>query len=71
MNIVRVDITQLNSVHFMAKVFWRSAYDKDGAYKSIDFEVVYFLQQRNDVFKIFSYITEDEQKTLQEHGLLT
>jgi hypothetical protein len=70
MNIGSIKIEQLNSVHFMAKVFWKSVYDKDGQNDHIDFEVVYLLQQRDEVFKIFAYITEDEQKALREHGLI-
>lgn len=70
MHIRRIETKQLNSVHYMAKVFWKSTYNKAGEHRRIDFDVVYLLQYRNEVFKIFAYITEDERKALQEHGLL-
>ena len=71
MKIDHIETAQLDSIHFMAKVFWRSAYNKNGELKSIDFFVIYLLQQRNDGFKIFTYITGDEQKILREQGILT
>lgn len=69
MSIDYIETTRLNSAHFMAKVFWKSAYHKDGETIHIDFDVIYLLQHRNETLKIFAYITEDEQKALQEYGI--
>jgi len=71
MNIESKEITTLDDFHFMVKVRWNSIYNKkDGARITIDFDVFYFLQHRDDQLKVFAYITGDEQKLLKERGLI-
>jgi hypothetical protein len=71
MKIKNIEVTQLNDIHFMAKVFWHSEYEKqDKTQLSIDFDIIYLLQYRDVQLKIFAYITGDEQAELQKHGLV-
>jgi hypothetical protein len=72
MNVKSIDVTPLDDYHAQAKVYWQSRYQKkDGSNVTIDFEVIYMLQILNGPPKIFAYITGDEQKVLQEHGLIS
>lgn len=72
MEIRSMDITWLDSLHAMVKVFWRSAYKRkrDGAREVIDFEGIYLLQVRDGQPRIFGYITGDEQEVLRAHGII-
>lgn len=71
MTITQLDITTLDEYHVMAKVHWDSRYAKqDGSEEQIAFEVIYLLNTAGDDPKIFAFITGDEQKTLQERGLV-
>ena len=71
MKIRRIDITMLDDLHYMAKVHWDSFYEKkDKTEVAIDFDVIYFLQARDNEWKIFLYITGDEQKVLKENGVI-
>lgn len=71
MKITNIDITTLNDAHYIAKVYWHSEYErKDNKEVSIDFDVIYLLQYRDQRLKIFAYITGDEQAELQKHGLI-
>ncbi|KAA2245369.1 hypothetical protein F0L74_05240 [Chitinophaga agrisoli] len=72
MTIGHVTITALDDLHYMALVHWQSYYTKkDQTEVTIEFDVTYFLQHRNEELKIFAYITGDEQKVLQERGLVS
>jgi len=71
MQISRLEITPLDELHAMAKVFWVSHYTKPtGEDVQIHFDVIYLLQIRERNPKIFGYITGEEQKVLKEYGLL-
>lgn len=64
-------ITELDEYHAMVKVHWQTLYQKkEGNREEIGFDVHYFVQVMHDAVKIFSYITGDEQKLLQEKGLV-
>jgi hypothetical protein len=70
MSIDQLELSQLNELHWMARVGWDSRYIKpDGAEVRIDFEVIYLLTLQSGAPQIFAYITGDEQKVLAEHGL--
>ncbi|WDO12814.1 hypothetical protein MH928_16005 [Flavobacterium sp. WW92] len=69
MDILSKEITVLDEYHAMAKIYWRSNYQKDKAAGKIDFEVTYFLNFKDGKHKIFAFITGDEEKALKEHGL--
>lgn len=70
MRVARLDITELDEYHALAKVHWDSRYLKEGKEITIEFDVIYLLQVLSDMPKIFAYITGDEQKVLKEHGLV-
>ncbi len=67
MKINQLDITELDDMHIMVEVYWEASYQTS---ETIAFNVIYFLQYRNETLKIFAYITGDEQKVLQEKGLI-
>jgi hypothetical protein len=71
MDIVSKETTILDDLHAMTKVHWESNYvKKDKSKGSIAFAVIYFVQTREKVHKIFAYITGDEQAAFKEHGLI-
>jgi hypothetical protein len=70
MTVDGIAITELDDMHVMAKVSWKSLYIKNSEQIIIPFYVIYLLQQQNGTFKIFAYITGDEQRVLKEYGLL-
>ncbi|HKO81861.1 MAG TPA: hypothetical protein VJU78_15755 [Chitinophagaceae bacterium] len=71
MKISKLDITKLDDLHYMVKVYWDSLYEKkDKKMISIGFDVIYFLRAKENEWKIFLYITGDEQKVLKENGLI-
>ncbi|HMG93450.1 MAG TPA: hypothetical protein VK589_25505 [Chryseolinea sp.] len=69
MTIVSKDITLLDDLHALAKIYWQYSYVKDEREGTIDFTNYYFVTTRDQV-KIFSYIAGDEQKALADKGLL-
>ena len=71
MEILSQDVTQLDDLHSMVKVHWKATYkNKDNTDLAIEFDVTYFLQNRDNELKIFAYITGDEDKVMREHGLI-
>ena len=71
MDIVSKKVTLLDEFHAMVKVHWRSVFTrKDKSKGSVEFDVIYMLQTKDDNYKIFAYITGDEQKSLKENGLI-
>jgi hypothetical protein len=69
MTIVSKDVTLLDDLHAMAKIYWRYSYVKDEREGTIDFTNYYFVTTRDQV-KIFGYIAGDEQKALADKGLM-
>lgn len=70
MRILSLIVTPLDEVHAMGKIHWLAQYRRrDGSEETVDFEVIYFVQIRNDEPKIFAYITGDEERLLREKGL--
>lgn len=70
MDILSKEITILDEFHTMAKIHWRSNYQKGKSTGGIEFEVLYFLHYKDKKHKIFAYITGDEEKALKDHGLV-
>lgn len=71
MEIVAQDVTPLDDLHYMVKIHWRASYkNKDNSDLAIEFDVIYFLQNKENECKIFAYITGDEDNVLREHGLI-
>lgn len=67
MDLVRKDIQPLDDFHTMARIHWNAVYANG---KEIEFDVIYFVQDLGGGPKIFTYITGDEQKALEENGLI-
>ncbi|WP_374687827.1 hypothetical protein [Promineifilum sp.] len=71
MNITGLAITPLDEQHSMTRVHWRAHYARpDGRRDAIDFDVIYFVQVRDETPRIFAYITGDEEKVYRERGLI-
>jgi hypothetical protein len=71
MKINSKEITSLDSMHCMVKVDWKMMYKKlEDVSGAIEFEVTYFLQKRSEGYKIFGYITGDEEAVLKQHDLI-
>jgi hypothetical protein len=70
MNIISKEVSMLDDLHAMAKVYWRYSYSKEDKPGIIDFHVIYLLTMANEP-KIFAYIAGDEQKALKEKGLIS
>jgi len=70
MRILKIDFTEIDGYHVMARVTWDSRYMKKDKEIAVSFDVVYLLQILDDKPRIFAYITGDEQAVLREHGLL-
>lgn len=72
MKITSISITSLDDYHLMAKVYWQAFYEKkDGSNETIDFDVIYLLQEIDEKMRIFAYISGDEQKALRDRGLIS
>lgn len=64
-------ITLLDDLHSMAQISWKADYvKKDGKEVSIEFDVFYIMTEKDGTPKIFAYITGDEQKALDDNGLV-
>lgn len=71
LKILSKDIQSLDEFHSLVRVHWNALYEPaDGKRKEIAFDVIYLLQHIGTAFKIFTYITGDEQKALQDNGLI-
>ena len=71
MEIISQEVTPLDDMHYMVKIQWKATYkNKDNTELAIEFDVIYFLQNREGQLKIFAYITGDEDKVMREHGLI-
>ena len=55
----------------MVKVHWLARYrKKDASELSLDFDVIYLVQQLGGGPRIFAWITGDEMALLRAHGLI-
>lgn len=71
MNVMSKQITVLDNFHALVKVQWNSSFvRKDKTEGDVTFDVFYLLQKRDEVFKIFGYITGDEHQALKDEGLI-
>jgi hypothetical protein len=70
MKILSMDINRLDEFHYSAKIQWDSYYKKENEVINIKFDVIYLLRINGDTPEIFAYITGDEEKALQEKGLI-
>lgn len=66
-----VDVGVVDANHSMAKVAWEAhCVRKDGSRVTLPFEHIYFLRHAGRSFRIFAYIANDQQKMLEESGLV-
>lgn len=71
MEIISKEVTILDEYHSLVKVHWRASFVKvDGSLDEIEFNVFYLLQKLTTSYKIFAYITGDEQKALKQKELI-
>lgn len=71
MQILSQDVTPLDALHYMVKIHWKATYkNKDNTDLTIEFDVIYFLQYKDNGLKIFAYITGDEDTVMRQHGLI-
>ncbi len=71
MQIVKQDITPLNDFVVMNRVSWVSHYQKkDSTSVTIPFEVIYLLHKVDGEYKIFTYITGNEEEVLRQNGVI-
>lgn len=65
-----VEVTPLDDLHAMARVRWRAVYARpsDSAEVALRFDVVYLLQKQ-EVWRVFAYVSGDEQAAYREAEL--
>lgn len=64
------EFTQIDALHWMAKVHWQAVCKHPSRPAAvIDFDIFYFMQMADGQPKIFAYITGDEQRALRELGV--
>lgn len=70
-----VEVTPIDEFHAMARVSWRASYIRNSDRKpiDIDFDVTYLVQGLDpgdhDEWRVFAFITGDEQAEYAKHGL--
>jgi hypothetical protein len=68
--ILSMDETSISNEYSMVKVHWGVTFRKTGD-KMIEFDVTYFVQKTGNEPKIIMFIAhQDEQKAMQELGLM-
>ena len=71
MTIPSKEIIMLDDLHVVTMVKWNSSFTRKNKSKGeFAFDVIYLLQAREGIYKIFGYITGDEQKALKDLGLV-
>jgi hypothetical protein len=70
MNIISKEVNILDEVHAVVKIVWNCFYGNENGSGEIPFEVVYMVQYRDGVNKIFAYVTGDEKATFRHHKLI-
>ncbi len=70
MNIISKEVNILDDFHAIVKVCWNSFYENENSSGEIPFEVVYIVQHKDGLNKIFAYVTGDEQTAFRDHKLI-
>jgi hypothetical protein len=66
-----VDVGVIDDRHSMAKIAWEARCTrKDGSEVRVPFEHIYFLRHERNTFRIFAYTAGDQQKLMEEYGLV-
>jgi hypothetical protein len=67
----KVETTQIDPGHALAKVFYCSDYQKkDGGHVAIEFNVTYLMDLTGARPKIFAFVSGDEMELYRKHGLI-
>ncbi|MFT3899651.1 MAG: nuclear transport factor 2 family protein [Gordonia sp. (in: high G+C Gram-positive bacteria)] len=70
MTVDGIEVTGIDDRHCLARVSWSAVYDRGEAPDvSIDFDVTYLVQLRDDDAVVFGWIAGDEQAALRDHGI--
>jgi hypothetical protein len=70
MRIRDVRICAIDEHHCLAHVAWTATYVREGRPDTaIDFEVHYLVQELDGEARVFGWISGDERKLLEEHGI--
>ena len=71
MTIKGLKVIELDHHHAVADIDWDFAYtNKAGKSGHVSFTNYYFVTIADGTAKIFAYVTPDEEKAMQEHGLV-
>lgn len=71
MVVVKVEAASIDDGHDLVRPFFRADYErKDGKAVSIEFDVAYMIQRRDDGPKIFAFVAGDEMALYKKHGLV-
>ena len=71
MVVVKVEATPIDDGHDLVRPFFRADYERsDGKAVSIDFDVAYMIQRRDEGPRIFAFVAGDEMALYKKHGLV-
>jgi hypothetical protein len=71
MSVRKVEVTDIDSCHAMAKVFYHADYERpDGKPVGIDFDVTYLMDLTGPSPKIFAFVAGDEMQAYKDAGLV-
>jgi hypothetical protein len=71
MSVNKVEVTDIDPAHAMAKVFFHADYEKaDGTPVGIDFDVTYLLDLTAANPRIFAFVAGDEMQAYKDAGLV-
>lgn len=71
MRIRQVQVSPIDDLHCIVHVAWTATYVRKAPPEvTIDFDVHYLVQVRDDTPRIFGWITGDEQAVLRGHGIV-
>ena len=66
-----IEVSQIDELHCVAHVAWRASYEAaDRQQIAIDFDVHYLMQELNGKFRIFGWISGNEQELLKQYGVI-
>lgn len=71
MRVRKVGVSPIDELHCVAHVAWTAAYSTaENPNITIDFEVHYLMQMLDGRPQVFGWISGDEQKLLEEYGVI-
>jgi hypothetical protein len=71
MKVTRVQASALYPNHDAVQVFYKAGFQKkDGSELTIEFDVLYIVQRREEGPRIVAFISGDEMAAYRQHGLV-